>query len=359
MALQKPLIIYPSNDVTIDATDTVTFYCYIRGTQCVKYTIYIYDIATNTEQYTDTQTLASTLYDGDKLEIDVDMSALGADSYYWQVDLYYTSSDYITSDYKTFIASTPPTCVFSPSIPSTITSPTHTFVCAYTQAEGVMVKYFTINIYDSTYDGSTNPDDHLVATSGTIEDYPNNIRFTANGLVSNQSYQVQCVGMTQGNVEFSTTLTAFDVSYIVPSSLAHPSAVLNTDSSITITWGNIVAITGSTSGTVSYESDYLYTGNYGLNMAASAYVQFDVDFSPPFTFHWVCTPASGFTGVLGEAQDTAGTYYIYLGYDGTRFYLNVNGNYYYDASETLTTNPYILAIIHDGINISIYHREVA
>jgi len=109
---------------------------------------------------------------------------------------------------------------------------------------------------------------------------------------------------------------------------------------------------------MSFQADYLYTGNTGLNMATSAYVQFALDFTAPFTQHWICSPSAGFTGVLGEIKNTAGENYLYLGHDGTKFYLNINGNYFYDSLEALTTNPYILAIINDGITISFYHREV-
>ena len=130
MGLYQPSIIYPHNE-TVDATSSaVTFFLNIRGTECVKYTIYIYDVATNTQQYTDTQTLSPTLLDGDILEIDVDISSLGADEYYWYANLYYDSSHYITT-YSTngvFTASSPPSCTFA-SFPSTITAPFYDFIC--------------------------------------------------------------------------------------------------------------------------------------------------------------------------------------------------------------------------------------
>lgn len=357
MGLHQPQVVFPFNE-TIDATDTITFFCVIRGTQCVKYTIYIYDVETNTEQYSDTQSLGTTLYDGDQLDIDVDMSALGADSYYWCVDLYYDAGvdDYITSNYYPFTASSPPSIAFSPVVPALIATPSKEFICAYTQAESVGVKYFEIVLYDSTYDGSTNPEDHTIATSGEVR--LNNIRYTFNGLTSGQSYQVQCTGMTQGDVAFATSLDAFDVSYVVPISLAQPTATLNDDSSVTIDWGNIVSIEGAVTGVSSYTSDFLYAGNYGLHLEVGADVSFDLDFSAPFTMHWVCAPEAGFTGDMGEIVDTAGVNYIKLGYDGTKFYININGNYYYGTPEVLSTNPYKLAIISDGITISFETEEV-
>jgi hypothetical protein len=286
------------------------------------------------------------------------MSALGADTYYWKINLYWDVTNYITTFPQTFVASSPASVSFSPGIPSTITTPSYTFIGSYAQAEGVGVKNFTITLYDSTYDGSTNPSDHIVLTSGQVEDAPNNIRYTFNGLISGESYKVQITGTTQGTVEFTSTLTSFDVSYIVPTALANPTAVLNPDSSITINIGNIKSITGTTSGTATYEADYLYTGNYGLNLASGAYVQFAVDFSPPFSKQWVVTPPIGFTGDLDITRDTDSTYYISLGYDGTKFYLDLNGDLYYSAPESLTGNPYIVAVIHDGISVRIRHKEV-
>jgi hypothetical protein len=348
---------YPFNE-TVDATSTVVFYLKIRGTQCVKYNLYIYDVATNTQKYTSgVVTLDSTLFDGNQLNIDVDMSALGADSYYWKIDLYYDASNYITSHFYPFAASSPSACVFSPTVPSTVTTASKEFICAYTQAEGVTAKYWEMVIYDSTFDGATKPEDHIIATSGRV--WSPNIRYTFNGLVSGQSYKIQCFGVDNHDVAFATELKSFNVSYITPVSLAHPTATPNDDTSVTLMWNNIVAIEGETSGTVSYEHNYLYAGNIGLNLAAEAYVRFTFDFSAPFTKHWVATLPNGFTGDLGEIKDTAGVNYIYFGYDGTKFYLNVNGNYYYDTPEAITTNPYIFAVIFDGISISMYNREVA
>jgi len=359
MALQQPLIVYPALDETVDATSSaVTFYLKIRGTQCIKYIIYIYDVATNTQQYTATVTLGTTLYDGETLNIVVDISALGANSYYWKIDLYYGAgvSDYIISNYYTFNASTPPTIAFSPSVPSTITTPSYTFIGSYVQAEGIEVKYFAIKIYNSTTTQAQITAGTATAMMTSGETWSNNIRYTANGLISLTSYQVQITGMTQKNVAFATALTAFTVAYTVPNSLVHPTATLNDDTSVTLDWGKNVAITGTTSGSVSYEANYLFTGNVGLNLAAGANVQFALDFSAPFTQKWIQTPAAGFTGVLGGVEDTAGVNYLYLGYDGTKFYLNINGNYYYYTPEAISNVPYLFAIIHDGTAISFYHR---
>jgi hypothetical protein len=358
MGLYQPQIVYPFNE-TVDATATVTFYLNIRGSQCVKYNIYIYDVATNTQQYTSgVVTLGSTLFDGNQLDIDVDMSALGADSYYWKIDLYYDATNYITSKFYTFTASSPPSIAFSPVVPSTVTTPAKEFICAYSQAEGVGVKYFTINIYDSITTQAQITAGTAIPLQTSGETWLNDVRYTFNGLTSGQSYQVQCTGMTQGNVAFATVLTAFTVSYVTPSSLAHPSAVLNDDSSVTLNWGNIVAITGVVTGSSSYTSNFLYAGNFGLHLEVGADVAFPLDFSAPFTMHWICKPESGFTGDMGEIVDTAGVNYIKLGYDGSKFYLNINGDYFYSAPEALSTNPYKLGIISDGITIDFETEEV-
>jgi len=239
MALQQPLVVYPALDETVDATSTVSFEVTIRGTQCVKYVIYIYDVATNTQQYLATETLAATLYDGDTLNISVDMASLGADSYYWKILLYDTLSTYITSINYTFEASTPPTIAFTPSVPSIITLPFYEFIGAYTQAEDIGVKYFYINLYDyaTTQTQITAGTAVPIQTSGQV--WSSNIRYIFNGLVSGNTYQVQITGYTQGNVAFATALTSFDVSYSVPSSLLNPIATLNEDSSVLVKTGNI------------------------------------------------------------------------------------------------------------------------
>lgn len=358
MGLYKPMEYYPYNE-TVDATSSaLTFWLKIRGTQCIKYTIYLYDVSTNTLQYSDTQTLDATLYDGNTLNITVDMSALGADLYYWIADLYYDSTHYISTDNYPFTASSPPSLVFSPVIPSTVTSPSWQFIGSYTQAENVDVKYWEMRLYDSavTQAQITAGTATYLQTSG--ETWNTNIRYTFNGLISGSSYKIQCTGMTDGEISFATTLTSFNVAYVVPVSSAQPIAVLNDDSSITVNWGNIVSITGVITGSASYVANYLYAGNYGLHLESGADVTFPLDFNAPFTMHWICTPEAGFTGDMGEINDTAGINYIKLGYDGSKFYLNINGNYYYGTPEVLSTNPYKLGIISDGITISFETEEV-
>ena len=350
MALQQPLIVFPALEETVDATSTVTFYLKVRGTQCIKYIIYLYDVETNTEQYTDTEVLGATLYDGDALEIDIDMSAIGAGTYYWKADLYWNADDYITTYYYTFNSSSPPTISFSPVVPSVITTPSYTFIGNYSQAEGVAVKNYEIKVYDKN--------GKQWATSGLVTSSPNNIRYTVNGLISGESYSVEITGATQQDVAFSSGTSSFDVTYIVPASLAHPRATLNPDSSVTINWGNVVSVIGTTDGSTSYENNFLYGGNVGLNLDSGASVNFELDFSAPFTAHWIQELASGFTGDFAEIEDTSETNFIYYGYDGTKFYLNINGDYYYSSLESLATNPYHFAIIHDGITISMYYREV-
>ena len=352
MALQQPLIVYPALEDTVDATSTVDFYLRIRGTQCTRYTIYIYDVATNTQKYTSNLVLDTPLQDGEMLTIPVDMSSgsLGANNYYWQIRLYYDSTNYITTTYYTFNASSPPSIDFATSVPSTITTPAYTFIGSYSQAEGVQVKYFEIILRGNN--GQT------LATSGRVSDSPNNIRHRFNGLISGQSYSVQIIGATQQDVEFATGITPFNVLYIVPKALVNPKATLNPDSSITIDTGKIYAINGTTNGNVSYEPNYLYTGNVGLNLEdEDANVQFEVNFSPPFTAHWLISIPIDFSGVLGIIRGIDDIYYASLGYDGTRFYLDVNGDLYYDTAHALSGGVYIVGIIHDGITIKIRHKE--
>jgi hypothetical protein len=208
MALQQPLLMYPFNE-TVDATSSsLTFWLKIRGSQCIKYTIYLYDVATFTQQYSNTVTLGATLYDGDKLEITVNMATYGANTYVWKADLYYDSTHYTTTDYYPFTASTPSTFVFSPVVPTTVTSPSKEFLCAYVQIENVEIKYWEMRLYNSTTTQAqiTAGTATYLQTSG--ETWSQNIRHTFNGLLNGYSYQIQCTGITQGGVAFATALSA-------------------------------------------------------------------------------------------------------------------------------------------------------
>lgn len=355
--LRRPIEVYPHKE-TVSPTDTsVDFTVKIDGTVCQKYSLRIYELSTGTLKKTYSATLTSPnyVYDGQTLTVAVDMTdaSLGANDYYWQIDLYWDSTDsdaYVTSYDTVFYASAAPSISFSPSDPTTVTVQYYEALGSYSQAQDKIVKWFEIKLYDS---GGTEIDTSDVQ-------YLEYIQHTFYGLRNGYTYGIEILGVTEDDVEFSTGIVSFTVSYSVPTTSApSPTATLGNDSSVYVDWGAVVYIVGTDSGTTSYVSDFNIAGNYGLSLGSGAYVYFAVDIlTSTFTAHAVFKPASGFTGDMLEIYDTGASHYAKVGYDGSRFYLNVDGSYDYDIPEALTTNNYIIAIKSDGSTMSQYHREV-
>jgi hypothetical protein len=351
--LYKPQIVYPYEE-TVSATDSsVAFSVLIDGTECVKYTINLYknNAGTWSLAYTDTQTLVTSIKDQETLTFDVDFTnvALGAGNYYWNIVLYYDSTNYVISHNYFFYAHTPPTCSFVPAIPAIITTQSYNFICTYAQAEDVQIYWFEIRLLDDQ--------NKIIDSSGIVKS--SNIKYTFNALLSGQTYGVQCVGLTQRNVAFDTGIINFDVSCVVSSALAIPSAILQRDSSVLIDFGNIAQITGSITGVSAYIADFLYGGNIGLRLNAAAKCDFTVDIPSVFTVHSIWKPASAlFTGDIIVLASTDG-HSVKFGYSSSKFYVNIDDTVYnYSVEEVLTTDVYIVGLYSDGITVYPYFRRI-
>jgi hypothetical protein len=123
--LRQTTNVSPYGD-TVNSSDTsVDFTIVIDGDVCQKYSLRIYKYSDGSllKTYTSTLSSANYVYDKETLTVSVDMTdaSLGAGEFYWQVDLYWDTTNYVTTISFPFYCYAAPTIAFSPSVPPTIT----------------------------------------------------------------------------------------------------------------------------------------------------------------------------------------------------------------------------------------------
>jgi hypothetical protein len=219
------------------------------------------------------------------------------------------------------------------------------FVPVYTQAENLLTTYFNAYLYDSTGE--------LEEESGQI--FSSDIRYTFTGLRTGFSYKVQFVGVNARGQTYDTGLVTYSVFYSSPNIGILPLATNQANrASVLLTWSDIIQILGVVTGSSSYVSNFMETGNTALNLTAGSTFYVDnltIDEDQTNTHVWY--PASTlFTGDILKLENTSTLDYLIVGYDGTRFFRNVNGVIFNNPNKALVANQaYLIALTSEKLII--------
>lgn len=87
----------------------------------------------------------------------------------------------------------------------------YTFQFTYNQIEGELLDYLIVSLYDSN--------NNLISSSGQIlgqEELPNNLSYSFNGLIDDETYFIQINGATINSTVISTEKIRFSVNYYYP-----------------------------------------------------------------------------------------------------------------------------------------------
>lgn len=325
-------------DMSINQIFTVT----IDGVKCTDYQIRIYKVSDNTLVHDTTKiTLGSPLSDGQTLSRTITGGTIantGTDSYKWTIQVW-NAAETVTSREFQFFAKTTPVLTFTP--PATVTTQSYTFTATVAQAQGDIVNNFVVELYDTNQD--------FIESSGTITSF--NISYEFEGFANGDDLHVRVYGTTTGRQTFDSGLINFSVTYAQPSVNLKPEVAVDNESGVvTISRGSIVQIIGTSSGTISYVDDFIYTGNTGLEIAdASSYVSVDVyvpeEFSLPFI--WQPLDDVDFEGTIMTMDDGAYEIFYILG----RFGCNINGISLYGNPISLANKIFYITPLPTNISI--------
>lgn len=319
MAVYQSTFLSPRN-IAINASANYLMSCIMQGTIILNYRIKIYDNSDDSLDYdSGVVDISSTpLYNGETLEHLLAANTLvNGKEYKWQI-ITSDGTNSATSSFALFRTNALPVITFTP--PSSITSQSYTFNATYSQAQNVPVNYTQFLFY--------NINNELILTTG--KNYTGRIQYTYEGFANNTSYGVKIIGYTSNNVYFETGIYNFTIEYSQPNVNLTPiitQGVISgckSNSLVNIEWGGIVQETGVATGTISYSDGCISDNSMALNIAnSSSYVTFTVDFPSEFSYIFEWKPVTFTSGIIAKL---VGSVQYDFGYDGTKFYLTVNGS---------------------------------
>ena len=331
----------PRNEVR-DMLLTQPFTVTIDGVRCTDYQIIVRKVSDNTSVYDSAKVaLGSPLSDGQTLLHNITGGTIpntGTDSYKWTIQVW-NDLETVTSREFQFFAKTTPVLTFAP--PTTITSQSYEFVGSVAQTEGDIVNYYTMELYDSSQ--------VFIESSPQITSF--NIAYEFNGFVNGDDLYVRVYGQTTGGQTFDSGLVAFSVAYAEPSVNLKPDVVVdNYKGLVTTSRGEVVQIIGTSSGTISYVNDFIYTGNTAVEVSDSAsYVDIDVDITEDFSLSFIWQPLDDatFDGKILQLDNGAYEVFYTLG----RFGCTINGTTLYKAPLSLTDKIFYITLLPTKIEV--------
>lgn len=330
------------NAEPIDMDANQNFTAVMRTPLVDKYTFEIQRVSDNASLYLVSDVVVSpAITQGDTLTITVSGGSVAntTDDLKFILTVF-NGVDSATSLPVVFFALDDP--VVTLTVAGVITSQKLSLSATYSQTQGIDVESFTYNLYDTN--------DNLLDTSGVIEKSILDYEFT--GLLNGTTYKVEVVGTTTRGQSFDSGLQTFSVSYSEPNFLVQPEAVVsNCDSSVTITWDDVIQILGTSTGSISYENNFAFTGDVALVMSSGSTVEWTVNIPQDFTATYIFQPQSGTDTFLGEF--TGGSHDYFFGYEDSRFFIEVDGSRKESEPFILSASKaYLMVLYNDDFIVS-------
>ena len=245
-----------------------------------------------------------------------------------------TISNIAISEQIPFSAYNTPTVSLSVS---SINTQSYEFVPTYTHSQGIIANKFNAYLADIN--------NNIIDESGEI--YSSNVRYTFDGMLNDTTYKVKFDITNAINQTVSTGWINFTVSYDVPSLIIKPTATNLTDeSSVLFEWLNAVQNLSVVTGTYSYANNFITSGNNALLLNSGAVLTINnLNIGIESTDGWVWKPNStSYTGDIIKLEDTNTGNYIKIGYNGTNFYRNINGEVFNNRAKSLQSNKVYLIV---------------
>ena len=313
------------------------FTCVVSGLKITDYQLKIYKISDNSLLYDSTKVNLGVgiIYNGQTLSVTVPAGSVSNGLELKWTMQYWNGAETVISTEIFFTSAS--TATFTLDVPALVTEQSITVTGTYTQAEGVPLKTWYYEFYDSA--GSL-----IVRTPTSTSGF---IQYVFDGLLSGTSYQIKGFLETRDNVVVESTTYNFDVLYDIPEIEAEATAQFLEDKvAINIDFGGATEVLGAVTGTSSYVDDFIYIGNKGLDLDNGSNVDYVLDIPGDFTAHCVVQfPFSLlYSGDVLKLENTPDGEYISVGYESGRFYKDVNGSKNYSIAIDLTTNYYVMVI---------------
>lgn len=218
-------------------------------------------------------------------------------------------------------------------LPDTITTQKHMFVPTYTHAENILVNNFIAYLYNS--------DGVLLNTSDVI--YSSNVKYEFDGLLSGQTVMVRFEATNIMGQICDTGIVEFTVDYPQPTLNIKPIVTNNyNNGSMSLNWDAAIYSFGTAIGT------FQYIEGGGIHLDDGTIVSFDnLIINEINTDGDIWTPDSiSFIGEIFTKENSITGDYLTIGYNGTAFYRNVNGEIYLNYPQALNEGKSYLILMN-------------
>jgi hypothetical protein len=255
MGIYQPIQLTP-NGTSIDATQNNSLSLTMRGDKSNYYSAQILLNSTSSLIYdTGIVDISSTpLFNGQTLQIPIPANTLtnGFD-YRWKVRIYGTTTATYVDTQPEILFKTRSNIVLSiANYTPTINSSTFTFQGNYIQSDGVGIKYFVFNLYDSL------SADTPIATSG--KQYNSlNLTYTFDRFINQTTDYIELSCESQDSVQATTGRLPISISYAPPQLAFKPTTeILYDKDAVKVDWDGEINIEGKSNLSTLYPADNLY-----------------------------------------------------------------------------------------------------
>jgi len=357
MSVYRPILLDPNSSsnserATLDMLQIQTVSAIVQSTT-TDYQVNINKISDNTLLYDSTKiTLGSPVYAGNSLDIELPIivALAGIANLKWTLRVW-NGVDEALSRETPFLNYEEP--VTTMTVPASVNGQSYEFSVTYTQPQSAEISRYRLTLYDDAQIEITN--------SGWI--YNSSGVYTFENFIDGQDYYVRSEVYDINTVYSESPLYGFVVDYTKPSVTFVPVATNKKYlSAIEIEWSGAYLLEGSATGVFTYQDDFLYMENTGVNIPDGSYIEWTgVNIGAEYVASLFHNPLNGtFTGDIIKFENDATGIYQCIGYDSAtqRFYRNQNELYDYTSSFSFDeNNVYLIMFTAESIHIKVFFIE--
>ena len=283
MAIFSATNLSPNNFSLISSTPNIFSWDFNGSDTQTDYQIFIYDNDTNTLVYYSTKITSSNEYHT------VSSGTLTNNkTYKWQVQTFINSNS-AKSSWFIFKTNSAPTLTMG-SLPTS--KQTYTFSTTYSHAENIPIRTYRYQLFLASTPLSSIADSGEIYPDSLIINSSTSLEYTFDGMLSGETYLVECTCVNQNSQTATTGQQSFSVTYNYPPNI--PNIIITPNNNLgimTVDWTNLIQVLPVVTGTYSYVTGKF---GYGLQLDEGSYITYNGETYPEdYTLYfWIKLPVN-------------------------------------------------------------------
>lgn len=321
--IYEPFIEIPQSGQTLDMSQNQTIVVKVDGLQITAYQLFIYKKSDNSQVYDSTQITSFTtreVIEGHNVYLYIDhiingnsLSDMDARELKCIIQIW-NGAETVTSKPRGFYNYGTGTLTLN--VPSTYNSQNLSVEGTFTHPQNILTESYYFGFYDN--------DDNLITHTERI--YGSNIRSEFKNLVSGQTYKIKGFITDRNKINVESNVYSVVITYTKPSVNISPEVtMIESMGSPEIKWTNALQNTGINTGTPTYISDFMFGGNYGVQLDVGESFSYNIDIPIDFICTFIYRPLDTLDNNMVQFDDgnlIVGRY-------------NANGYFYIKQGDTI------------------------